>query len=118
MTDPQDRVSDEEAVSDVLTALADPTRRRILDALAAHGGRATATVLALELPVSRQAIVKHLGVLARAGLVEGHREGREARYAVAPTRLAATARWMDRLATDWDSRLATIKRLAESDPER
>lgn len=105
----------EDAVSEVLSALADPTRRRILDALAAHGGRATATVLARELPVSRQAIVKHLGVLTRAGLVMGHREGREARYTVLPARLTATARWMDRVAMDWDSRLSVIKRLAESD---
>ncbi|MFC9432050.1 ArsR/SmtB family transcription factor [Streptomyces sp. NPDC056987] len=100
-------------MAEVLAALADPTRRRILDALAAHG-EATATVLAGELPVSRQAIVKHLGVLDRAGLVTGHREGREARYAVRPDRLSVTARWMDRVAADWDARLATIKRLAEA----
>ncbi|MFJ8000437.1 ArsR/SmtB family transcription factor [Streptomyces sp. NPDC096310] len=100
-------------MAEVLSALADPTRRRILDALAAHG-EATATVLAGELPVSRQAIVKHLAVLDRAGLVTGHREGREARYAVRPARLNVTARWMDRVAADWDARLAAIKRLAEA----
>ncbi|MGW4027738.1 ArsR/SmtB family transcription factor [Streptomyces sp. NPDC004838] len=101
--------------SEVLSALADPTRRRILDALAAHG-RATATVLAAELPVSRQAIVKHLAILTRAGLVVGRREGREARYTVLPERLNATARWMNRVASDWDSRLSAIKRLAEQEP--
>ncbi|MGW6458261.1 ArsR/SmtB family transcription factor [Streptomyces sp. NPDC055078] len=100
----------------MLSALADPTRRRILDALAAHG-RATATVLARELPVSRQAIVKHLAVLTRAGLVAALREGREARYTVLPGPLTATARWMDRVASDWDARLSAIKRLAESAPE-
>lgn len=103
-----------DAVAEVFSALADPTRRRILDALAAHG-EATATVLAAELPVSRQAVVKHLGVLDRAGLVTGHREGREARYRVTPERLGATARWMDRVAAAWDSRLSAIKRLAEGE---
>ncbi|BDH10282.1 hypothetical protein HOK021_14610 [Streptomyces hygroscopicus] len=103
-----------DAVAEVFSALADPTRRRILDALAAHG-EATATVLAAELPVSRQAIVKHLGVLDRAGLVAGHREGREARYRVIPERLGVTARWMDRVAAAWDTRLSAIKRLAEGE---
>jgi len=103
-----------DAVAEVFAALADPTRRRILDALAAHG-EATATVLAAELPVSRQAIVKHLGVLDRAGLVAGHREGREARYRVIPERLGVTARWMDRVAAAWDTRLSAIKRLAEGE---
>ncbi|GFE17091.1 hypothetical protein Sgleb_51380 [Streptomyces glebosus] len=107
-------VGAEDAVAEVFAALADPTRRRILDALAAHG-EATATVLAAELPVSRQAIVKHLGVLDRAGLVAGHREGREARYRVIPERLGVTARWMDRVAAAWDTRLSAIKRLAEGE---
>jgi DNA-binding transcriptional ArsR family regulator len=110
-----DRSTDQDAVTEVLSALADPTRRRILDAIAAHG-EATATVLATELPVSRQAIVKHLAVLTRAGLVAGHREGREARYTVLPARLGVTARWMDRVASEWDNRLSAIKRLAEADP--
>lgn len=105
--------SGQDTVTEVLSALADPTRRRILDALAAHG-EATATVLAAELPVSRQAIVKHLAVLDRAGLVTGRREGREARYVVRPAGLGTTARWMDRVAADWDSRLAAVKRLAEA----
>lgn len=100
-------------VEDVLTALADPTRRRVLDALATHG-EATATILAAELPVTRQAIVKHLGVLGRAGLVAGKRTGREMRYTVHPEPLDATARWMQQMAAQWESRLATIKRLAET----
>jgi DNA-binding transcriptional ArsR family regulator len=103
---------DQDAVTEVLAALADPTRRRILDALAAHG-EATATVLAAELPVSRQAIVKHLAVLHRAGLVAGRREGREARYAVSPARLGAAARWLDGKAAEWDVRLSAVKRIAE-----
>lgn len=105
--------SGQDTVTEVLSALADPTRRRILDALAAHG-EATATVLAADLPVRRQAIVKHLAVLDRAGLVTGRREGREARYVVRPAGLGVTARWMDRVAADWDSRLSAVKRLAEA----
>jgi DNA-binding transcriptional ArsR family regulator len=97
----------------VLAALVDPTRRRVLDAVATRG-QATATILAAELPVSRQAVVKHLAVLDRAGLVEGRRAGREVRYVVRSERLADTARWMARVAAEWDDRLATIKRLAES----
>ena len=89
-----------QGVDEVLAALADPTRRRLLDVLAARG-EATATSLAVDLPVSRQAIVKHLAVLDRAGLVEGHRQGREVRYAVQPERLDATARWMAGLAAEW-----------------
>ncbi|MFD3332747.1 ArsR/SmtB family transcription factor [Streptomyces sp. NPDC058700] len=93
-------------------ALADPTRRRLLD-LIAEQGEATATTLAARLPVSRQAIVKHLTVLDAAGLVSSTRVGREVRYAVRPASLDATARWMSALASDWDRRLAAVKRIAE-----
>ncbi|MET9513537.1 metalloregulator ArsR/SmtB family transcription factor [Streptomyces sp. NPDC002994] len=103
----------DEAVDSVLVALADPTRRRLLDQLAAQG-EATATTLAGSLPVSRQAVVKHLAVLDAAGLVSGSRVGREVRYAVRPAALDATAQWMAALATDWDRRLAHIKRVAEA----
>jgi DNA-binding transcriptional ArsR family regulator len=98
---------------EVLVALADPTRRQLLAALAARG-TATATALAGQLPVSRQAVVKHLAVLSRAGLVAGQREGREVRYVARPEGLAATARWMTELAAEWDQRLRDIKRIAES----
>jgi DNA-binding transcriptional ArsR family regulator len=104
----------ESGIDDVLAALADPTRRRVLDSVAAHG-EATATMIAAELPVSRQAIVKHLAVLDRAGLVAARRQGREARYAVRSEPLDATARWINDLASAWDERLAAIKRLTESD---
>ncbi|MEU1040563.1 metalloregulator ArsR/SmtB family transcription factor [Streptomyces sp. NPDC005907] len=101
------------AVDQVLAALADPTRRQLLDLLAARG-EATATTLAERLPVSRQAVVKHLAVLDAAGLVSGGRVGREVRYAVRPAALDATARWMAALADDWDRRLANIRRVAEA----
>jgi DNA-binding transcriptional ArsR family regulator len=104
---------DRDAVDDVLVALADPMRRRILAVLAAQGV-GTATTLAAELPVSRQAVVKHLAVLDRAGLVAGHRSGREVRYVLSPRSLDATAQWMAGLAAEWDVRLRAIKRLAES----
>ncbi|MEZ0069882.1 DNA-binding transcriptional ArsR family regulator [Streptacidiphilus sp. MAP12-20] len=104
------------AVDSVLAALADPTRRQLLDLLAADG-EATATTLAERLPVSRQAVVKHLAVLDAAGLVVGTRVGREVRYAVRSAALDATARWMAALASEWDRRLATLKRIAEA-PER
>ncbi|MCP2338947.1 ArsR/SmtB family transcription factor [Actinomadura rupiterrae] len=102
-----------DVVDGVLNALADPTRRRLLDLLAAHG-QATATTLAEGLPISRQAVVKHLAVLDAAGLVQGVRAGREVRYSVGPEALDTTARWMAALASEWDRRLARIKRLAEA----
>lgn len=100
-------------VDDVLAALADPTRRRVLDAVAAHG-EASATMVAAELPVSRQAVVKHLAILDRAGLVASHKQGREVLYSVQPQPLEDAARWITDLAAKWDGRLARIKRMAES----
>jgi DNA-binding transcriptional ArsR family regulator len=94
-------------------AVADPTRRRILDALLARG-EATATTLAGGLPVTRQAVAKHLAVLDRAGLVEGRRRGRELRYAVRPERLDAATRRLASVAAQWDERLTAIKQLAEA----
>jgi DNA-binding transcriptional ArsR family regulator len=94
-------------------AVADPTRRRLLDVLLAASD-ATATSLSRELPVTRQAIAKHLAVLDRVGLVEASRQGREVRYAVRADRLDAAAQSMARVAAKWDERLATIKRLAEA----
>jgi DNA-binding transcriptional ArsR family regulator len=94
-------------------AVADPTRRRVLDALLEHG-EANTTTLAEGLPVTRQAVAKHLVVLDRVGLVAGRRHGREVRYAIRPERLDDAAEAMARVAAQWDRRLARIKRLAES----
>jgi DNA-binding transcriptional ArsR family regulator len=105
--DPMRAVADE-----VMAALADPTRWRVLNLLAERGA-GTATTLAGELPVSRVAVVKHLAILDRAGLVESARRGREVRYRVRPERLEEAARWMAALASQWDARLDAIKRLAE-----
>ena len=97
---------------EVFAALADPTRWRVLTLLAERGD-GTATTLAGELPVSRHAVIKHLAVLDRAGLVEARRRGREVRYTVRPERLDAAARDLADLAAAWEARLAAIKRMAE-----
>lgn len=106
-------MTEQTEISAVLVALADQTRRQLLDALVAEG-TASATTLATRLPVSRQAVLKHLNVLTEAGLVESGRVGREVRYQVQPARLDASARWLADLAATWDRRLNALKRLAES----
>jgi DNA-binding transcriptional ArsR family regulator len=96
----------------VLAALADPTRRLLLERLATEGA-ASASALARELPVTRQAVAQHLGVLGSAGLVQAARVGREVHYAVRPRPLADTAAWLAGLAARWDERLAAIATIAE-----
>lgn len=95
--------------NDVFAALADPSRRYIVEALAQRG-HATATELAAELPVTRQAVTKHLGALADAGLVAGARAGRETRYRLTPGPLADAAEWMTRVGSEWDERLGALAR--------
>jgi len=94
---------------DVFAALGDPTRREILQAVSARGD-ATATELAAVLPVTRQAVAKHLGVLAGAGLVAPRRAGRETRYAPTPEPLGDAIAWMAELGAQWDARLARLQR--------
>jgi len=96
----------------VFAALADPTRRSLLTRLST-GGAASATALARELPVTRQAVVQHLAVLDAAGLTRAHRHGREVRHEVRPEGLTGAARWMTTIARQWDDRLAAIAALAE-----
>jgi DNA-binding transcriptional ArsR family regulator len=93
-------------------AVGDPSRRRVLDALLTRG-TATPTALADDLPLTRQAVTKHLAVLDRAGLVSARRQGREVRFAVEPARLDEAARAMRDAAQQWDRRLLAIKRIAE-----
>jgi DNA-binding transcriptional ArsR family regulator len=100
-----------------LAAVMDQSRRRLLDALLGHG-EATATTLAAAVPITRQAIAKHLVVLERAGLVEGRRHGREVRFAIRPEELDAAMRRMAQIASEWDARLAEIKRLGEAAASR
>lgn len=96
----------------LFAALADATRRQVLDLLAARG-EGSASALAAVMPVSRPAVIKHLAVLDRAGLVESRRQGREVLFSVRPEPLESAARWMAAVAAEWDARLATLKRLAE-----
>ena len=100
------------ALVPVFAALADETRWSILTALAE--GEASASALAARLPVSRQAIAKHLAVLQEVGLVEPLRVGREVRYRVIGSQLSATARRLDAIGAEWDRRLAVIREIAES----
>ncbi len=96
----------------MLTALADPTRRQVLEALAGHPA-ASASALARELPISRQMVLKHLTVLQDSGLVSSDRAGREVLFQVRSAPLAETADWLASLAARWDSRLADLKARAE-----
>ncbi|QUQ72262.1 ArsR/SmtB family transcription factor [Kutzneria sp. CA-103260] len=102
------------SVDAVLVALADPTRRQLLDVLA-ELGQASATTLGARLPVSRQAVTKHLLVLEQAGLVSGWRDGRQVLYQVEPGPLEAASRYLAGLASVWDRRLLGLKRLAETE---
>jgi DNA-binding transcriptional ArsR family regulator len=99
------------APTEVFAALADDTRWTILTRLGQTP--ASASALARELPVSRQAIVKHLEVLRAAGLVEAETRGRELVHRALGGRLSRLARDLDRIAESWDRRLADLKRLAE-----
>ena len=94
---------------DVFSALGDPTRREVLEQVATRG-EATATELAAALPITRQAVAKHLGVLAGAGLVQARRAGRETRYAPTPEPLGDAIAWMADLGAQWDARLARLQR--------
>lgn len=92
--------------------MADPTRRKVLDLIVVRGD-ATATMVAAEMPVTRQAISKHLLILQSVGLVHAERQGREVRYEVREERLAEATRALSEVANRWDRRLRMIKQLAE-----
>jgi DNA-binding transcriptional ArsR family regulator len=100
-----------QALVPVFAALGDETRWSILVALGE--GAASASALAERFPVSRQAIAKHLSVLADVGLVESVRAGREVRYRVVGSELSATARRLDAIGREWEHRLARIREIAE-----
>jgi DNA-binding transcriptional ArsR family regulator len=101
------------AADQVFAALADPTRRQLLELLGEQAA-ASATALAGQLPVSRQAVVKHLAVLQQSDLVTRRRDGREVVFTVHPERLVATASWMTSVAASWQERLQLLKQAAES----
>jgi len=100
-------------VNDVFAALADPNRRHLLETLAL--GEATATELAADLPVTRQAVAKHLVALREAGLVDARRTGRETRYRLTPGPLEGALAWIADVGGAWDARLESLRRhLVES----
>lgn len=96
----------------VFAALGDPHRQQLLMMLV-HGGQASASALAPSLEVTRQAVDRHLRVLARAGLIEPKRSGREVLYSVRRVELDRSAAWLRDLADGWDRRLSAIKAAAE-----
>ncbi|HSK57399.1 MAG TPA: metalloregulator ArsR/SmtB family transcription factor [Jiangellales bacterium] len=98
---------------DLWSAIGDPTRRRVLDLLLATRA-GTATSLSEQLPVTRQAVAKHLGVLDRAGLVRATPEGREKRYRVDEVQLGRAVAQLDAVGRTWDARLRRIKQIAEA----
>ena len=99
----------ETVAEEVFTALADPSRRGILAALAA-GGPATATDLAIRLPITRQAIAKHLALLAEAGLVAAEPgERRRVRYRLRSAPMQVAQQFLAALARDWDQQLDALQ---------
>ena len=99
-------------VDGVFAALGDPARRSLVEAVAARGD-ATATELAADLPVTRQAVAKQLSALADAGLLRATRAGRETRYTVTPEPLEDAVAWMVEVGARWDDRLARLGRSLE-----
>jgi len=103
----------EQVDDDLWSAIGDPTRRRLLDLLLVSG-EGTATSLGQQLPVTRQAVAKHLGVLDRVGLVRSAPAGRERRYRVDDAQLARAVAQLSSVGSAWDARLQRIKRIAEA----
>lgn len=95
----------------VFVALADPTRRRLLERLATRP--TSATGLAAKFPLTRQAVVKHLRTLADAGMVAKRRHGREVRYQLEPAPLGEASDWLMTLSARWEQRLLQLKRFVE-----
>jgi DNA-binding transcriptional ArsR family regulator len=102
-----------QADDELWSAIADPSRRQVLDLLVSNGD-VSASWLAGHVSFSRQAVSKHLVVLERTGLISRRKQGREVLYQVDADRLDQAARAMADLAAQWDWRLAAIKRLAET----
>ena len=98
---------------DLWSAVGDPIRRRMLDQLLTDGS-GTATSLSEHLPITRQAVAKHLGVLDRVGLVHGTPAGREKRYQIDDAQLRRAVAQLSAVGATWDARLQRIKRLAEA----
>src|SRR5712692_53657 len=104
-------------LTDPFEAVADPRRRALLTTLA-QSGPATATSLARDLPVTRQAVVKQLALLEDAGLVRRDRDGREVRFAAVPARLHEVAAWVETVSDRWQARLDRMRGFVEAEERR
>ncbi len=97
----------------VFAAIGEPTRMRLLDRLGDGAPRSIST-LARDLPISRQALTKHLRVLESAGLASVARDGRETLYRIDPTGLLAAESWIATVSSQWDSAIDRLKRHVEN----
>ena len=100
----------EQRVDAIFAALSDRSRREVMSFISEFG-QASASELAEQMPISRQAIVKHLAALADAGLVSAEREGRQVRYRLTPEPLNEAMRWMAEVGAEWDDRLRALERM-------
>jgi DNA-binding transcriptional ArsR family regulator len=98
----------DERIGAVFSALGDPTRRHVVECLA-NEGEMTATELAEQIPVTRQAITKHLATLSDAGLVSAEAHGREVRYRLTPAPMRHAVAWLAETGAEWDERLARLR---------
>jgi DNA-binding transcriptional ArsR family regulator len=98
----------DDRIDAVFSALSDPTRRQVMRCLSEEPG--TATELAGRLPVTRQAVAKHLAALDEAGLVTGERSGREVRYHLTPSPMTEAVGWMSEVGAEWDRRFEALRK--------
>ena len=107
-------MSDEEQRQKLFLAISDPTRRKMIEVLAAEGEK-TPTELAQTLPITRQGVSKHMQILANAGLVEVRQMGRDRYYKLRPEQLAETTSWVDRVKAQWNRRLEALARYLDEE---
>ncbi|MDQ3533057.1 MAG: metalloregulator ArsR/SmtB family transcription factor [Actinomycetota bacterium] len=101
----------------VFSALSDPTRREVIECISEENG-VSASQLAARLPVTRQAVAKHLSALSEAGLVSGERHGRQKLYRLTPGPMGDVMGWMARVGAEWDDRLQALERHLASGEDR
>jgi DNA-binding transcriptional ArsR family regulator len=109
------QVMTDEHAQRVFLALADPTRRLLLQQLCEEGS-GTAASFATRLPITRQAIIKHLVTLEQAGLVTAREMGRERRYVPRPEALSTVTTWIGEISAQWDQRLAALRSYLLEEP--
>ncbi len=106
-------MSSSAAKHDVFQAIADPTRRKLLQLLTDQ--EMPVTAISRHFPISRTAVSKHLRILSEAGLVKEQRVGRETRYRMQPEPLAELKSWLSYYDRFWDNKLTALKRLVEAE---